>query len=163
MLKDLNIKKWDTEKFGDEISDKGINFYNMGFDLVIFGRIIYLNVSAESYIDYYNSLTGQPVVGRISINRNINIPLIQAQEFFDTLILHHITHILGFTLYHLSDFTNYITKDENDNKYYINSPNVIKFAKKYYNCSSIERIQLEDYGGAGGIGSHWESKLLLGE
>ena len=163
MLKDLNIKKWDTEKFGDEISDKGINFYNMGFDLVIFGQIIYLNVSAVSNIDYFNLPTGQPVVGRISINRNIKIPSIHAQEFFDSLILHHITHILGFTLYHLSDFTNYITKDENDNKYYINSPNVIKFAKKYYNCSSIERIQLEDYGDAGGIGSHWESKLLLGE
>ena len=76
------------------------------------------------------------------------------------------THILGFKGDVLKDL-NLITK-KTDNEYgiekqYVNSSKVIEVAKKYFNCPSIEGVELEDYGGEGTVGSHWEARILLGE
>ena len=46
---------------------------------------------------------------------------------------------------------------------YLNSPKVVEVAKKYYNCDSIKGVELEDYGGDGTTGSHWEERILLGD
>ena len=48
-------------------------------------------------------------------------------------------------------------------RYYINSSKVIQVAKKYFNCSNIEGVELENYSGEGTAGSHWEARILLGE
>jgi len=36
-------------------------------------------------------------------------------------------------------------------------------AKEYFNCSDIDGVELENDGGEGTMGSHWESRILLGE
>ena len=46
---------------------------------------------------------------------------------------------------------------------YLNSSKVVEVAKKYYNCDSIKGVELEDYGGDGTTGSHWEERILLGD
>ena len=46
---------------------------------------------------------------------------------------------------------------------YLNSSKVVEVAKKYYNCDSIKGVELEDYGGDGTAGSHWEERILLGD
>jgi hypothetical protein len=43
------------------------------------------------------------------------------------------------------------------------TPKVVEHAKKYFNCDSIEGVELEDQGGTGSSGSHWEQRILLGE
>ena len=60
---------------------------------------------------------------------------------------------------------NYVLKYDNDliQRAYINSPKVVSIAKKYFNCPTIEGVQLEEYGGTGTFGSHWEEKILLGD
>ena len=57
----------------------------------------------------------------------------------------------------------YIKKDSDGiERAYINSTKVISVAKKYFNCNNIKGVQLEEYGGNGTFGSHWEEKILLG-
>ena len=46
---------------------------------------------------------------------------------------------------------------------YINSPKLFQIAKKYFNCDTIEGVELEEYGGEGTVGSHWEARILLGD
>ncbi|KAN0055563.1 hypothetical protein ACTA71_008679 [Dictyostelium dimigraforme] len=43
-------------------------------------------------------------------------------------------------------------------KYLISSPSVVNFTKDYFDCDSAEGFELEDYGGAGTAGSHWEKR-----
>jgi leishmanolysin len=38
----------------------------------------------------------------------------------------------------------------------LSSPRVVASAKEYYGCSHVEGIELEDFGGEGTAGSHWE-------
>jgi leishmanolysin len=45
----------------------------------------------------------------------------------------------------------------------LKSPNVLATAREYYNCSSIEGMQLENEGGEGSAGSHWEKTILFNE
>ena len=39
----------------------------------------------------------------------------------------------------------------------------MEVAKKYFNCSNIIGVELEDQGGDGSSGSHWEQRILLGD
>ena len=43
------------------------------------------------------------------------------------------------------------------------TPKVLEVAKKYFNCSNIIGVELEDQGGDGSSGSHWEQRILLGD
>jgi len=40
------------------------------------------------------------------------------------------------------------------------TPNLLAYAKFYYGCDSITGIPLEDDGGSGSAGAHWERSLL---
>ena len=39
-------------------------------------------------------------------------------------------------------------------------PEVIKYAKEYFECFEISGIRLENNGGDSSAGSHWESTIL---
>ncbi|EGR31372.1 leishmanolysin family protein, putative [Ichthyophthirius multifiliis] len=43
------------------------------------------------------------------------------------------------------------------------SPNVLKTSKKYYNCTSMKGMQLENTEGTGSYSSHWEKTIILNE
>ena len=43
---------------------------------------------------------------------------------------------------------------------YVAFPRVVSWAKSHYNCSLIDHFPLEDGGGKGSAGSHWERTLL---
>ena len=91
-----------------------------------------------------------------------NIPDIEFPlKFFKTLLLHQITHLLGF---HIKDYEYDIGIEEEDGKYIMtkyNYPKVINYAKDYFNCHDEDiEIELElDLDG----NIHWPSRLLLGE
>ena len=46
---------------------------------------------------------------------------------------------------------------------YINSAKVLEIARKYYNCPDLDGVELEEFGGEGTAGSHWEARILLGD
>lgn len=43
------------------------------------------------------------------------------------------------------------------------TPTVVKVARQYYGCSSLGGVPLEDEGGDGTAGSHWEWRVLQGD
>jgi len=99
----------------------------------------------------------------------------EKKKFFDQFatLLHEIYHIMGFSrqLYQffvdpatnkrkaLSD--TYIVKNNAKFPYLIKSPHVLEYAKKYFNCPNLEGVPVENAGGEGSAGSHWE-KVVLG-
>ena len=49
------------------------------------------------------------------------------------------------------------------NKKIIITPKVVENAKKHFGCDSLIGVELEDQGGEGTSGSHWESRILFGD
>jgi Leishmanolysin len=45
----------------------------------------------------------------------------------------------------------------------IKSPNVLKIARKHYNCPYIKSVPFENDGGEGSMGAHWERSTLMNE
>ena len=37
---------------------------------------------------------------------------------------------------------------------------MVNYAKAHYNCDHLDGVELEDYGGAGTAGSHWETRIV---
>jgi len=48
-------------------------------------------------------------------------------------------------------------------KLMIISPKVKKLAQQHFGCHSLQGIEIEDQGGEGTAGSHWESRVMLGD
>ena len=159
----IGIDYWDEEKFGTKAMGKGINMFYLGIDLVIFAKFEKMDddILASSSAVIMNSITGHPIVGVVYINKNIDFSIKNSQEYFQSIILHEFTHILGFNKYHFYYYLNII--EEKDNIFFINSTKVVQVAQKYFNCSHIDGIPLEDYGSFGTVGSHWEARVLLGD
>ena len=168
---DEEIKKIEIYHWNKTVVGSGVNADNktLGIDLIIFGR--FDNKLAESTLasagmKYYDKEKGQPLVGVININPNANYSKINSKNYFESIVLHEFTHILGFSHEHLKNFTDNIFYKQDEygiDRSYINSPKVLKVAKEYFNCSNIDGVELEEYGGSGTAGSHWEARILLGD
>lgn len=96
-------------------------------------------------------------------------------EFFSYFFLHQFTHILGFNKAILGnkiiskDYAR-INPEKPINRAIINSPKLMEFAEKYFNCSKseIEGIELEeiitnDEPGCDENLIHWDARILLGD
>ena len=91
-----------------------------------------------------------PYVGMIFFSNNL-INEDKSKLSLDNLtklMLHHFIKLLGFSPQIAGIETLYISKDEDDIFYlgvdeYNNYTNVINYARKYFNCSSINRINLD--------------------
>lgn len=144
---------------------------DLGIDLYIFVRFgddkeLGDSTLASAGAKYMDRDSGQPIVGVVTINREVDYFKKNSARYFEGIILHEFTHILGFDKYYFKHyFHNYITKIDNNEieGAYINSKKVLKVAKKYFNCNSLEGVELENNGGNGTIGSHWEARILFGE
>ena len=84
------------------------------------------------------------------------------------LLLHEITHVLGFSnlLYELFQTNDTLIQTKAINgieRKLFTGKNVIKYAKRHFGCDNIEGIELENQGGSGSIGSHWEARIMLGD
>ena len=77
-------------------------------------------------------------------------------------IFHEITHVLGFSM---SFFPSLNMVKKEGSIYYINSPKVLEQAKKHFGCGNLPHggVPLENQGGSGSAGSHWERRYMFGE
>ena len=168
LLISKNINYWDKEKFGNEAYNKKNTFISLGIDLVIFPRLDNFTnkTTLASAICFRHTLNKRPLLGILNINSRIEYNKKNIQEYLHTLFLHEFTHILGFSNFYFEDvFHNFFQRKDNYGieRFYLNSSKVIEVAKKYYNCTDIDGIELENYGGSDTVGSHWEARILLGE
>ena len=166
LLIKYQIYKWDETKCGS----KAAGMQQLGIDLFIFVRFESFpkgsNVLASAGPIAFSPGTGQPLAGMVNINLNANYSIGNSMKYFEGIILHEFTHILGFNSGHFTNyFHNYIIKEDcyGIKSAFINSTRVLKVARKYFNCNSLDGVQLENSGGDGTFGSHWEARILLGE
>ena len=164
----IGISYWDKDKFGNEAISKHKTFQSQNIHLAIFATLDELSEStlATASAKVYQSENGQPLVGLVKINKDVDYSKLNSDFYFKTILVHEFTHILGFSQYFFENyFHNTFTEDDDHgiSRIYITSPTLLTVAKKYFNCDNIEGVELENQGGEGTAGSHWEARILLGE
>ena len=167
-LEDLQIKYWDKTKFGTEAKQNGITLTKLGIDLLILVRFEDLGqyTLAQAGCRLHYRETGQPLVGLVEISKTTDYSIKHSREYLESILIHEFTHILGFNYnYFKNYFNNVFTRPDQYgiNRTYVNSSKVVEVARKYYNCSDIDGVELEDFGGIGTVNSHWEARILLGD
>ena len=179
----LNIEdRYEIYNYGEIFTTK-VRFTEYNF--FIFPKFYELNVEITSIL--VDEQSEYPFAGVILFNNKSLDYLDESKMTVDSLtplMLHHFIRLLGFIeevtgifqsipfdtvnqVYYLS-----IEAEEGENTF----PNVINYARKYFNCSKIDRIDLfydeenvdEDgdaykYAGNDLFGLYWPKRLFLGE
>ena len=170
VIKDLfakyNISEWDP--IFDNNSDIKSDFLIIvKFDTE---RNFPQGVLASAMPIYLEPETNRPLIGLLTITiDNHYFSLRRVEEYFSEVILHELTHALGFLYTMFPYFPNgaegtYTTAYiRGIQRTIIKTPKVLEVARKYFNCESIQGIELEDQGGMGSALSHWEQRILLGD
>ena len=168
----LGIKYWDKKKFGVNEKTQEFTLCNSNIDLLIVPKLNNSveiggnDILAKASPIVLNPTNGQPLLGIVYINREIDYSKKNAKDYFKSIIIHEFTHVLGFNNYFFENITHnfFSQKDKYGvNRSYINSTKVLEVAKKYFNCPTLKGVALEDGGGNGTVGSHWEARILLGD
>ena len=163
------IYSWNDSLIGNKTRDKGIGMIDLGIDLYIFVRFgdseeIGKNNLASASAKFVDKDTDQPLLGVVNINREVDYSKENSLRFFEGIFLHELIHVLGFSY---NKFKKHYRCFQEIDRYgilrtYVNSTKVVEVAKKYFNCSDIKGVELENHGGNETI-SHWEERILLGE
>ena len=134
------ISKYTSIFATDKIYFNEYNFY-------IFAKFTNLHEKSTSVILEYHG--GNPIIGIVLFDNNIeNLDKSKLTfDYLNSLMLHHFIRLIGFSVPDQFNQFDYIPY-END-AYYLSLdevgyefPNVINYARKYFNCSSIDRIEL---------------------
>ena len=114
--------------------------------------------------------TYRPIIGLLTVSIDTSFyNMARVSEYFSEVFLHELTHALGFLYTMFEYFPNGLSYTVNSFwvrgkiRNLIVTPTVKEVAKKYYNCSNIMGVELEDQGGTGSASSHWEQRVLLGD
>ena len=167
----LKISKWNTSLFGTEAKNKHITLRSAGIDLVIFGQFEDLGdqtLATASARAFQNTTVnrGQPYIGVVKINKNIDYLLPNSELYFQSILVHEFTHILGFSKKFFQEYYGTLVEKVDEygiNRYYLNSPILLEKARNYFHCPTLDGVELENQGGEGTAASHWEARILLGE
>ena len=148
--KDLINYSCDISKYGSDIEN---TFYS--YDLLIFPIIntdLEEGVLAQAW-ECLSTQDNKPVAGVVEINQYFSLNKVDSEYYMKYLLLHEISHILGFNSELFRRLNLLYTERENGEiKTYINSKRVIEMAKLHFNCENIKGILLENQGGEGYIG-----------
>ena len=130
-------------------------------DLIIFPMFDSLDegvlaAAAPCIIDEYS----RPIAGVLFINNKLNFEITNANYYMKNLLLHEITHILAF---HPFFFETLGMSKIYGSASYITSSKAVAKAREHFGCSSLTQIPLENQGGSGSVGAHWESRYMLGD
>ena len=121
-------------------------------------------VLAQAWTCLTLNSNSRPVAGVVEINPNFSLIKIDSDYYIKYLLMHEISHILGFSSSFFKLLNLIYTENKNGViKNYINSPTVLKKAKLHFNCDKIKGVELENQGGDGSAGSHWEARYMLGD
>ena len=138
-------------------------------DLILIPKIYGIEgIDAAAYPIALSKYDDRPVCGGILLGTHYDFNETNSHSYLIMLLLHEITHVLGFSEYLYDYFqtnsTLIKTKEINGIKRTLfTGENVIKQAKRHFNCDNIEGIELENQGGDGSAGSHWEARIMLGD
>ena len=157
------INYFDEEKFN-------IGSTYTGFNLAVFFDFEQTgNNPAKTEIFLTNNF-GTPILTIIHFNKEY-LKTRLTFDYLEALMLHELTHTLGFhentfNIETIFDVYIYQKEIEGITHSYIKSPKVLEFARKYFKCDDLEGVEIEtikDEEGDDIYGSHWSSRILLGE
>ena len=144
--------------------------------------IIYLGVDNLATADYiaYAGTCQRDTLGlsnAIAGTVILNIPNFAGSAFVNSIaaVTHEISHVLGFssssfnnwrtpsgTLYAASELK--LTKTiRGATKILLVTPNIVAKAREAFGCSTLEGIELEEFGGSGTAGSHWDKRVMMND
>ena len=159
-----------------ECSDKITYFNNqittgVDRDIILFpiiDRTLESGVDAAASACYVEPTTYRPTMGFVLLNQNYAYTKTNAKDFLTMLLLHEITHVLVFSesLYSYFNYKGDVTTTSTINgisRTLIKTPKVRSIAAQHFNCSSIVGVEIENQGGKGSAGSHWEGRVMLGD
>eukprot|EP00741_Cyanophora_paradoxa_P006309 tig00000989_g6116.t1 len=118
---------------------------------------------------------GRPIAGIISFNTNSAglQSASAAEQKLTYTALHEITHVLVFSesLYPFfrtssGNTVGQVTRQFNERGKVVTkivTPKVLQAARAHFGCTTLNGAELEDQGGTGTAGSHWEARVLLNE
>jgi leishmanolysin len=114
------------------------------------------------------------IAGRIEINSGQYTSSLSYEDKMQTVI-HEMFHVLGFSnsLFHYfvkEDGNPYSTEEltlftdiRGKPAVLLTTPTVKTLAQKAFGCSDLEGVELEDAGGVGTVGSHWEKRVMFND
>ncbi|KYQ91861.1 peptidase M8 [Tieghemostelium lacteum] len=165
-VQNADIVVWVTSRPTAENSTIAYAFAcNFPWDENILGRPVGATINFNPI--YFNSFIGQE--NGFTFNEFIRVGI------------HEMTHALGFSStfypsyidintgepYEKGAYSEFIYKDTTPNgdnyqqkRSGIITPGVVDFVREHYQCSSATHSELENYGGAGTAGSHWEKRTV---
>jgi len=121
-----------------------------------------LFASASSCIS--STFNPRPMAGRIEIYDVFDFKKNNIKAFLQTVLFHEMTHILVFTPRLIRIFGGIREIDLNGEKRQaISSPKVLEKARLHFGCPTLQGVPLEDQGGDGSAGSHWDGRYMLGD
>jgi len=98
------------------------------------------------------------IFGILYINPELSFNSKNTDLYMKNLLLHEVTHILVFNpgLFKKLNMVN-------NSGSQIISPKALLKARQHFNCGTLSGIPLENQGGEGSVGSHWEARYMLGD
>jgi hypothetical protein len=170
----LKIRSCDSRVLiSDAVSTKGVNA-----DLVVFPFVDNKpSGSTQAYASgcVLAGINNRPVAGIIGFTKNLDPTVGNWMEYFVSLAVHELAHVLVFNP---SIFDLFIDADWNTipvenvittkvvngvERQMIITPKVVEAARRHFNCSDLIGVELENQGGTGTAGSHWEARIMLSD
>ena len=150
-------------KFDSELNKGFITYDLLIFPFIDNDSLLSKNVlaAATPCLTFKNY---KPMAGIVLINKGLTFEKKDTTFYMKNLLFHELTHVLGFHPEILKILNLIYTETINNEKYtYVKSPKVLEKAKIHFGCVNIKGLQLENQGQTGSVGSHWESRYMLGD
>lgn len=194
MTQIINIKRYSENLYFTEdiINSLNLNNYSnslltgIPFDLIIFPSILpnkTVNLFSEKRILNFDGFpkivdksTKRPIFGFLNIYNLNYIKMGNLETYFINSFIHQLMHIMVFHPNLIKIFPNYVkspyifsTDVSASTSYFIVTPKVIEFAKRYYNCNYIDKMKLDfsTHSLPSNEGNlllyHWDQRYMLGD
>ena len=165
---ELQINSAHAEFTGDDVPYLLANSESIGADLYIIPTIsaVNTNIDASAFPIVLNNNDHRPILGGIYLSSKFNFFKKNDMTYMTSLLLHEMSHILGFNFDLFPYFKNMkILKTiiNGKKRLLLSSPNVLKYAKGHFGCENLPGVELENQGGQNSAGSHWESRIMMGD
>ena len=125
-------------------------------------------VDAAAYPLALDTKNKRPILGCVCLGTHYDYSKTNAERYLGMLLLHEISHVLAFNdqlFQYFIDITN-PTIEETVNgatRKLLATPKVLEYARGHFGCPSLTGVELENQGGDGSAGSHWEARIMLGD
>ena len=180
----LTVKKTDTYSFTKDIIDgykadfsgsdvpkliaNSLDWKGDIFLVPVIDSSLDEGVDAAAYPLALDKNTNRPILGCVCLGTHYNFSQGNYIRFLGMLLLHEISHVLAFNeqLYeYFVDVTNPTIEEivNGATRTLLATPKVLKYAKDHFGCQSLTGVELENQGGEGSAGSHWEARIMLGD